>query len=287
MASNGKLPADDLKPVNGPNGSADRLRKSGKSAAGWNAMCAEAKKKGMAIPYPGGPNSSYRDYDSQVYFYDLYLSGEGNLAAYPGTSNHGWGNAVDTATTNGVATVKSIGGKYGWRWGEVQSEWWHVTYYGGYTGDNPGPVDESVLPLKQGDKGKDVHTLQGRLKRLGYHPLKDEYSESRFGSQTEQIVKRFQTNNDLSADGVVGDKTYDRIKAKLHDVDRNRLTDNEDHWVDLFYRHHKESDRRRLLDQRQTIYDCANPNDWDVHDRRIRYDTLGQIANKHDKIHVN
>lgn len=286
MASNGKLPADDLKPINGDSGSEDRLRKSGKAAAAWNAMCAEAKKKGMAIPEPGGPNSSYRTYDEQVYYWNLYQSGQGNVAAYPGTSNHGWGTAVDVETTNGVSTVKSIGGKYGWRWGEVSSEWWHVTYYGGYTGDNPGPVDEEVVPLKRGDHGSDVHTLQGRLKRLGFHPLKDEYSNSTFGSQTEQIVKRFQKNNGLAVDGIVGHKTYDEIKRRLHTIDRLELSETEDHLVDLFYRHHKESERDDIRAQMRKIEDCAEPNDWDVHSRRIRYDTLNQIANKHDKIHV-
>lgn len=290
MASNGKLSADDLKPVNGDNGSADRLRKSGKSAAAWNAMCAEAKKKGMAIPEPTGPNSSYRTYESQVYYWNLYQSGKGNVAAYPGTSNHGWGNAVDVETTNGVATVKAIGSKYGWRWGEVSSEWWHVTYYGGYSGDNPGPVDEApagVLPLKRGDHGEDVRTLQGRIKRLGYHPLKDEYSNATFGSQTEQIVKRFQTNNGLAADGVVGDKTYDEIKRRLHDVDRYELTETEDHLVDVYYREHKAAARQNLLDQMAVIESVAAPNDWDVHSRQIRYQTLNQIANKHAKLHVD
>jgi hypothetical protein len=285
MSSNGKLKDDELTPINGSSGSADRLAKGG-AAAGWNAMCQKAKQKGLAIPAPGGPDSSYRDYDSQVYYWNLYQSGQGNVAAKPGTSNHGWGTAVDVATTDGVATVKAIGGPYGWAWGEVSSEWWHVTYYGGYSGSNPGPVDQEVVPLQRGDKGSDVHTLQGRLKRLGYHPLKDEYSDSVFGSQTEQIVKRFQLNSGLEVDGIVGHQTYDKIKSRLHTVDRNHLTDNEDHWVDLFYRHHKEQDRLQLVDQRQKIYDLADPDDWDVHDRKIRYDTLGQIANKHDKIHV-
>ena len=235
MAANGKLSSDDLKPVNGANGSADRLRKSGKAAAAWNAMCHEAKKKGMAIPAPTGPNSSYRTYQMQEYYWRLYQSGRGNVAAYPGTSNHGWGNAVDVQTTAGVATVKAIGGKYGWRWGEAPSEWWHVTYYGGYSGDNPGPVDEKQgpLPLKRGDHGEDVHTLQGRLKRLGFHPLKDEYSNATFGSQTEQIVKRFQANNGMKVDGVVGSQTYDEIKQRLGAVDRLELTDDEDRLVDL------------------------------------------------------
>ena len=290
MSSNGKLKDDELNPINGPNGKYDRWAKNGKAAGAWNSMCKEAKNKGMAIPYPTGSASSYRTYEQQQGFYNDYINGNGPVAAYPGTSNQGWGKATDCATSAGVSTVKAIGGKYGIRWGEAPSEWWHVTYYGGWTGGNPGPCDkepEGVTPLKRGDKGEDVHTLQGRLKRLGFHPLKDEYSNSTFGSQTEQVVKRFQKNNSLAVDGIVGDKTYDEIKQRLNKIDRNNLTEDEDHWVDLFYRHHQKDDKERLKKQMQKIYDCAHPNDWDVHDRRIRYDTLNQIVNKHDKIHVD
>ena len=243
----------------------------------------------MAIPYPGGPNCSYRDYDSQVYYWNLYQSGQGNVAAYPGTSNHGWGKAVDVATTNGVSTVKAIGGKYGWKWGEAPHEWWHVTYYGGYTATTPAPSTKTRRHPAQARRQRQRRTdharpaqtarlppAQGRVLRETLRPA------DRAGRQALPEEQR-----PRSVDGVVGDKTYDRIKGQLHDVDRNRLTDNEDHWVDLYYRHHKEADRKRLLEQMETIEKAAEPNDWDVHDRKIRHATLAQIANKHDKIHVD
>lgn len=284
MASNGKIPSSDLNPINGNSGDKDRLAKSGKAAGAWNSMCQEAKKKGMAIPYPTGPSSSYRTYDDQVHFYN----NQPPVAAYPGTSNHGWGKAVDVATQSGVNTVKSIGGKYGWHWGEAPSEWWHVTYYGGWDGGNPGPSDQgpSAQNLKKGDKGEDVHTYQGRLKRLGYHPLKDEYSESRFGDQTDDITRRFQKNNGLTVDGVAGKKTMDNLKASLENVDRNKSTDKEDHLIDLWYREHKDKDRQAIRDQMKKIEKEAEPNDWDVHERRVRWNTLNQVTGKHDKVHV-
>jgi peptidoglycan hydrolase-like protein with peptidoglycan-binding domain len=281
MASNGKIPGNELAPINGFSDPNDRLYKSSGAAAGWNAMCHEAKSKGMAIPEPTGPNSSYRTYESQVFFWNH----QPPLAARPGTSNHGWGRAVDNKTQAGVNTIKAIGAKYGWYWGEVKSEWWHTTYYGGYKGKDPGPVDQKPDPLKKGDKGKDVHTLQGRLKRLGFHPLKDEYTKSTFGSQTEQIVKRFQQNNELTADGVVGDQTYAKIKNSLnYKCDRNRLTETEDHYVDLYYRSHSADAEKQIREQMKKIKNAGSQKE---HDRAFRYQTLEQIVDKHGKLHVD
>ncbi len=47
--------------------------------------------------YPAGPLSAYRSYAQQLYLYDLYLSGQGSLAAPPGTSSHEYGTAIDLA----------------------------------------------------------------------------------------------------------------------------------------------------------------------------------------------
>jgi hypothetical protein len=60
------------------------------------------------------------------------------LAAAPGTSNHGWGFAVDVAVTDGAGYVRDVNNdelrilsdevhKFGWIW-EVTSEPWHLTY---------------------------------------------------------------------------------------------------------------------------------------------------------------
>jgi D-alanyl-D-alanine carboxypeptidase len=119
MASNGRLPASVLSPING-----GRLSKS--AARAWNAG------PGRAGCRPLGPNSSYRTYERQVYYWELYQSGRGNLAARPGTSNHGWGNAVDLAQPSMRTWIDNNGARYGWRKVEAASEWWHVNYVGGY-----------------------------------------------------------------------------------------------------------------------------------------------------------
>lgn len=140
MAENGKLPAAALAPIAG-----GQLEKT--AAAAFNAMNVEARRLGLELR-PTGSRSSYRPYEDQVYFWNLYQSGKGNLAARPGTSNHGWGLAVDLATTQMRAMVDRIGRKYGWakEWSDAPSEWWHLKYRSGvWSGPDPGP-DGAATP---------------------------------------------------------------------------------------------------------------------------------------------
>ena len=59
--------------------------------------------------------------------------------------------------------------------------------------------------LKQGSSGPMVGWLQKILSRLGCDPGKIDYI---FGPQTAEAVKCFQRKNGLSADGIVGPKTW-------------------------------------------------------------------------------
>lgn len=83
---------------------------------------------------PLGPSSSYRTYAQQSYFWNLYRSGRGNVAAFPGTSNHGLGIAVDVATQQMAYYIRRYGSRFGWSWDEGRrvGEWWHFRYVGGY-----------------------------------------------------------------------------------------------------------------------------------------------------------
>ena len=63
--------------------------------------------------------------------------------------------------------------------------------------------------LKLGSRGTDVITLQ---KKLNLH------QDGIFGPLTEEAVKEFQKNNGLTADGIVGTKTW----AKLGIASNNR-----------------------------------------------------------------
>jgi hypothetical protein len=123
MASNGRLPSSVLAAIPG-----GRLEKT--AAASWNRMRSFIGNKTGVWIAPTSSRVSYRTYAEQQYFWNLYTSGRGNLAARPGTSNHGWGVAVDVATMTMARLINQHGASFGWqkRWSDAPSEWWHFKY---------------------------------------------------------------------------------------------------------------------------------------------------------------
>ena len=81
---------------------------------------------------------AYRTYDEQWDIFDFGYCQKTGLfrkvdyletqVAPPGTSNHGWGMAVDLGPTKAREWIKKNGGTWDWHWGEVPSEPWHFTY---------------------------------------------------------------------------------------------------------------------------------------------------------------
>jgi hypothetical protein len=88
-------------------------------------------------------SDSYRPLEVQckIFDFDKFEStgksikkGTSNTAAAkPGTSNHGWGRALDLSGPTAQKWIKENGPKYGWCWGEAKGEPWHFTFCG------PGP----------------------------------------------------------------------------------------------------------------------------------------------------
>ena len=123
MASNGQLPSSMLRAIPG-----GRLEKA--TAASWLRLRAKIGKEAGVWICPTSSRTAYRTYGEQQYFWNLYRSGRGNLAARPGTSNHGWGTTVDVPSTTMASLINRHGASYGWqkRWSDAQSEWWHFKY---------------------------------------------------------------------------------------------------------------------------------------------------------------
>lgn len=118
-------------------------------------MNVEARKLGVEL-LPTGSRSSYRSYQQQVDLWNDYQAGRGNLAARPGTSNHGLGLAVDVASQAMRGMIDRIGRKYGWAkdWSDAPSEWWHLKYRAGvWSGSDPGPkgAPPAVVEAARGD----------------------------------------------------------------------------------------------------------------------------------------
>jgi hypothetical protein len=198
-SNNGALPASDLVNIR-PYG---RLQKDAGNS--WNDGLAPAGLE------PTGPElSTYRDRAGQDHTWAVYLAG-GPLAARPYTSEHGCGKAVDLKMTWMRSWADDHGGRYGWHKTEAFSEWWHVNYTG-------GAYRSPFVNLSKGDKGKRVRFY---AKRLAYiHPSGHAayYHGQRrvFGAKLRQAVIRFQKDQEMTADGVIGEKTAHRISAIFH-----------------------------------------------------------------------
>jgi len=130
MSANGNLPAGELAAIPG-----GKLRKD--AAAAWLAMRSKiGKDKGVWI-CPTSTRTAYRSLADQQHFWNLFQAGKGALAARPGTSNHGWGIAVDVPTPAMQAAIREHGHTYGWgiRGGKLSSdapsEAWHCTWHPG------------------------------------------------------------------------------------------------------------------------------------------------------------
>jgi LAS superfamily LD-carboxypeptidase LdcB len=149
------LPADLKNQKNGqldpkllvdiPGGKAHHL-----AAKAWLAMVAEAKKAGLELK-PTSPADAYRTLAIQEKTFlkrydntkrdtrhekyqgkDWWLKPKVAGAAVPGTSNHGWGLAVDVASMNSAKLTWLLANvdKFGFSW-EAQSENWHIRYVAG------------------------------------------------------------------------------------------------------------------------------------------------------------
>jgi hypothetical protein len=104
-----------------------------------------------AVGRPLAITEGYRSYARQVDYWNRYQAGTGNLAAYPGTSNHGWGIScdfgatVDQAGSTAKRWMDANAPSYGWNPtgnGFSRPEPWHFDYVGAYAGQPTSGVDK-------------------------------------------------------------------------------------------------------------------------------------------------
>ncbi|MEV0136456.1 M15 family metallopeptidase [Dactylosporangium sp. NPDC050688] len=119
---NGRIPAAALAEV----GSTGH-RLAAPAAAAMEALLRRAQADGVTI----GITDSYRGYDEQV---DLArrkgLYSQGGLAAKPGTSDHGWGLAVDLdLDAKAQAWMRANAGRFGFT-EDTPREPWHWKFTG-------------------------------------------------------------------------------------------------------------------------------------------------------------
>lgn len=191
MAGNGQLSGSQLTAIPG-----GQLEKA--AGASWLRLRAYIGKRTGVWICPTSSRTAYRTYGQQVYFWNLYVSGRGNLAARPGTSNHGWGLAVDVPTTNMARLINQYGASFGWqkRWSDAPSEWWHFKYAAG----------------NDQHKGQPVHSKP----KHPYHVLTDEEKKWRNVLIRERRIAKHKGGWDkVGADHL---SLAQRAKAKLRSL---------------------------------------------------------------------
>ena len=118
---NGRISPDDLTPIGGGH------RLAAPAAPAFEQMAAAAARDGVSL----GVNDSYRSFEEQVALArSKGLYSQGGLAATPGTSQHGWGLAVDLDLgPKAQAWMRANGPRFGFH-EDVPREPWHWTFQG-------------------------------------------------------------------------------------------------------------------------------------------------------------
>lgn len=174
------------------------------------------KKMGGAIAH--GSNS----------IYDRYCSAKGNLSGgrrsdgkdlMPGSAvfvykngkrTHiglyvGGGTVIEASGTKVGVITSNVSDKKWANWGELKN-----VAYDKVDPDPPEPQPDKKPTLRKGMKGEYVTLAQTMLKNKGYDLGKYGVDGS-FGNATLAAVKAFQKDNGLTADGVIGKKTWEAL----------------------------------------------------------------------------
>ena len=275
---NGQLPMAFLRPIAGGSLSRD-------ATASWNLMNCEARKAGVELR-PLGPASSYRPLDIQVRFWDAFQHG-GNVAARPGTSNHGWGRAVDLADPPSMRPVfDRIAHKYGWSHAEGArvGEAWHVTCERSVRCHDPGPAGANLAPptitrANAGRHPKQVMRLQRMLMRAASLPPSWTVT-GEYGDEVRSAVWHFRKRNALKPSSKVDEACWLKLREDRYDG----LTEHERAMVtefDFLELTGGDPTRRLALVEamtrkRKAIWRAArsDPRGWNANRRRDRFEIL-------------
>lgn len=184
---NGRISLDKLVKVGGIN----YLRQD--AAKSYRAMKRAAKKDGINLTF-SGPQSGYRDYATQErLFREKGDSDTGGLAADPGTSNHGWGMAIDLAP-EGREWVAAHGKRFGFH--GISTESWHFDFQ-----PTAGATD---MPRPK-RKPRPVKAKPPKADEVGAELLSDPISSSQGNSFMDAIMSL--TEDDVEVQTARGKRT--------------------------------------------------------------------------------
>lgn len=216
MSTNGRLVDGDLSPTQ----IGGRLRADAAGSADRLALAF-----GLHFGSWLRATDTYRSLAQQITVRQV----KGTLAAIPGTSNHGWGIAVDFASginTRGSAEHKWMqenAGRYGWRnpdWatpgrpGFEKDEPWHWEFDG--AADRMTKARAVRTPTRRGElgvgaRGAAVREVQLLLNRA-LVPKNRIAVDGDYGFGTALAVVKFQRSRRMSVTGTVGPRTRRRLQ---------------------------------------------------------------------------
>ena len=171
--------------------------------AAWNyqRMRDAAKDAGvrLAISY------SYRNYETQEHKYDLYKNHGGNLAAKPGTSNHGWGLAldlkIDESSDPAFVWLKGNAREFGFFNDDAPSEPWHWDYEGGHPIEEDQMTPEELAEFKALKKIVADHEELITALREGLNSPEDPADFMWAGKRVATSVRKSETGRKDGSDG--------------------------------------------------------------------------------------
>lgn len=222
MAENGRLPDSDLRVTYLYYPGTANGRRLTKEAADR----AEAMALAFMLHFnkPLYATDGYRDIDTQWVVWRKWLAGTGAPAAEPGTSNHGWGEALDLASNiNSFSSaehkwMRENAPKFGWRhpyWareGGGRQEAWHWEFVGGgKTGPRIQRPKAGEIGL--GSSGAQARKVQGLLNDA-LKPQNEITVDGDFGLMSALAVVKYQSSRGLAVTGRVGAKTLARLEGR-------------------------------------------------------------------------
>ena len=175
----------------------------------WHCVLTDMRHDGVVFNVREG----HRTFARQWYFWRLYKSGRGNLAAFPspiaphirtGRIDHAIDFGNDWAVFNWLRS-KSLNPRR-----TVTGESWHIevsaadlrAYF-----KRHGGVDEPTI-RKGSTQRSSIIRLQKLLRGLHYTNLVN----GKYGIWTRRAVRKFQKKHNLPVDGVVGPKTWAALR---------------------------------------------------------------------------
>ena len=217
MSQNGRLKKSELEPIAG----GGQLEKQ--AARAWNALARMLKlEHGIDVQVTdsyrplGKPGDLKAGRWSQYAAWERYQAG-GNLAAHPGTSNHGAGRALDLPGATAAAVAK-YGDPFGWNHAHTDAprEPWHHLWLANETNHALVARWSTSQPgqrIQPGDHGPGVLELKHRLAAWGAWPRAWRVDD-RYAGRTNQAVRAFQKAHHLKPDGIVGPGTWRALNTR-------------------------------------------------------------------------